>query len=31
VRSMEQEIASEHRSAEMRKELRMRDYEVEGE
>jgi ppGpp synthetase/RelA/SpoT-type nucleotidyltranferase len=31
VRRMEQEIASEHRSAEMRKELRMRDYEVEGE
>src|SRR6266581_5507684 len=31
VRRMEQEIASEQRSAEMRKELRMRDYEVESE
>ncbi len=31
VRSMEQRIASEQRSAEMRRELRMRDYEVESE
>ena len=31
VKSMEQQIASEQRSAEMRKELRMRDYEVESE
>ena len=31
VRRMEQEIASEQRSAEIRKELRMRDYEVENE
>lgn len=31
VRRMEQEIASEQRSAEIRKELRMRDYEVESE
>jgi len=28
---MEQQIASEQRSAEMRRELRMRDYEVEDE
>jgi hypothetical protein len=31
VKSMEQQIASEQRSAEMRRELRMRDYEVESE
>jgi ppGpp synthetase/RelA/SpoT-type nucleotidyltranferase len=31
VRSMEQRIASEQRSAEIRKELRMRDYEAESE
>jgi hypothetical protein len=31
VRRMEQEIASEQRSSEIRKELRMRDYEVESE
>ena len=31
VRRMEQQIASEQRSAEMRKELRKRDYEVESE
>ena len=31
VRSMEQEIASGQRSAEIRRELRMRDYEVESE
>jgi hypothetical protein len=31
VKSMEQRIASEQRSAEMRKELRRRDYEVENE
>ena len=31
VRRMEQEIASEQRSAEIRRELRMRDYEVENE
>ena len=31
VRRMEQQIASEQRSAEIRKELRMRDYEVESE
>jgi len=31
VRSMEQQIASEQRSAEIRRELRMRDYEVESE
>ena len=31
VRRMDQAIASEQRSAEMRRELRMRDYEVESE
>ena len=31
VRRMEQQIASEQRSAEMSRELRMRDYEVESE
>ena len=31
VKEMEQRIASEHRSSEMRRELRMRDYETEDE